>query len=287
MLGGVLLALLTSASWAMGNVFIQRSSRTVGTPRAMLWALLAGAALSGALSPGFDHRAAPLTAATWGWAVVAALAALLAYVCLFYSVERAPLSIAVPLVSSWSVIATVFAAVVLHERPTPGQLAGAALVIAGVLCVSIAGGRGAASGGMSARRAVLAGFGSALGFGVMVPAIDAAVAPAAGAFGATGLVYGLGIAIGVPAALALRVPLSPPPARTWPLLVVTGLFETFGFVALAFAHRFAPNAVVTPVSSLAAALTVLYAWVVLRERPHPLAAVGAVLASLGIVVLAR
>jgi drug/metabolite transporter (DMT)-like permease len=202
-------------------------------------------------------------------------------------VERAPLSIAIPLVSSWSVIATLFAGVVLHEQPSQTQLAGGALVIAGVLLVSIASGRAAATPGVSARRAVLAGLGSAVGFGVMVPAMNAGVAPRLGAFAATALIYGLGVALGLPIALALRLPLRPPPRRVWPLLLVTGAFETLGFVAVTAAHRFAPNAVVTPVSSLASALTVLYAWVALRERPHPLAGAGALLASLGIVVLAR
>ena len=50
--------------------------------------------------------------------------------------------------------------------------------------------------------------------------------------------------------------------------------------------RHAPMAVVSPVVSLAAALTVLYAWLVLRERPGRLALAGAALASAGVVLLA-
>jgi drug/metabolite transporter (DMT)-like permease len=88
-----------------------------------------------------------------------------------------------------------------------------------------------------------------------------------------------------PLALAARVPLRLPPRSAWGQLVLTGCFETFGFVLLAFAHNYADNTVVTPVSSLAAALTVLYGWVVLRERPHPLATAGAILASIGVVIL--
>ena len=80
--------------------------------------------------------------------------------------------------------------------------------------------------------------------------------------------------------------IAPPPRAAWPLVLATAFTETAGFVAVSFARRFAPLAVVTPVSSLASALTLVYAWLVLRERPRPLAAAGAAIASTGIVVLA-
>ncbi|HEU4539334.1 MAG TPA: EamA family transporter, partial [Polyangiaceae bacterium] len=96
----------------------------------------------------------------------------------------------------------------------------------------------------------------------------------------------LEIALGVPLARALGVALGPPPRSVWPLVLITGCVETAGFVAIAFARRHAPMAVVAPVSSLASALTVLYAWVVLRERPRRVAAAGAALACAGVVVLA-
>jgi drug/metabolite transporter (DMT)-like permease len=119
----------------------------------------------------------------------------------------------------------------------------------------------------------------------MVPSLTHVV-PATGEFGATAIVYALGLLFGIPLARALGIPLRPPPRAAWPLVLATGCFETFGFVTIAFARRYAPMAVVTPVSSLAAALTVLYAWVVLRERPPRLAAAGAVLACVGVVILA-
>jgi drug/metabolite transporter (DMT)-like permease len=45
-------------------------------------------------------------------------------------------------------------------------------------------------------------------------------------------------------------------------------------------------AIVAPAASLAAPLTVLYGWLVLRERPGPRAGLGAALACAGVVVLA-
>lgn len=308
---GVLLALLTSVSWAFGNVFIQKSGRAIGAPRAMLWALFAGGVIAGLLSLALDVRPAPFTASVFGWAVLAGLAGLLAYVCLFVSFARSPLSLAVPVVSSWSLISATFSFVAFGELPRSGPLLGAALVIVGVVLVSLGGSREsvgvepappgdaptavdlgqAPSGDASASSDPLArgrlwlAFGSAIGFGIMVPAITH-VTPATGEFGATALVYGLELALGIPVARAFGVTLRPPPRAVWPLILITGGVETAGFVAIAFARRYAPMAVVAPVSSLAAALTVLYAWLVLRERPRLIAAVGAALACAGVVALA-
>jgi drug/metabolite transporter (DMT)-like permease len=214
---------------------------------------------------------------------------LLAYICLFYAFEKAPLSLAVSLVSSWSLISGGLSMVVLGERPRSSALTGAAVVFTGVVLVSIGGARRATAeakepASTAPPGALLAAFGAAAGFGVMVPAVNQIV-PAAGEFGATAVVYALSMLLALPIAIFARVPLRPPPRAIWGLVLVTGCFETFGFVLLAFAHHFAENTVVTPVASLAAALTVLYAWVVLRERPHPLATIGAILASIGVVIL--
>jgi len=233
-------------------------------------------------------RPAPFDGTMWAWTVAGVVGCLFAYICLFYAFEKAPLSLAVSLVSSWSLISGALSMTLLGERPRSSALFGAVVVFSGVVLVSIGGARRAAAPEPSTTTAppsaLLAALGAAAGFGVMVPAVNQIV-PAAGEFGATAFVYALSVVTALPVALWARIPVRPPPRAIWGVLLLTGCFETFGFVLLAFAHRFAENTVVTPVASLAAALTVLYAWVVLRERPHPLATAGAVLASVGVVIL--
>jgi drug/metabolite transporter (DMT)-like permease len=285
---GVGLALVTSVSWAFGNVYIQKSGRAAGAAAAMVWALAAGGLLSALFALLFDQRTAPVDGAVVGWTVTAGVSGAVAYVCLFEAFERARLSHAVPIVSSWSLISALLAITVFGERLRAPQLAGAATVFVGVLLVSL----GAARKGRddhgadraSGRRGMLAAAGAAVGFGIMVPAIGRLV-PAFGEFGSSAVVYALGLAFGVPAAAMARLSLRLPAARHWPLLLLTGCFETAGFIAVAFARRFAPMTVITPVASLASALTVLYAWLVLRERPDPLSAIGAALASIGVVIV--
>ena len=52
------------------------------------------------------------------------------------------------------------------------------------------------------------------------------------------------------------------------------------------AGRYAPLALVSPLSSLASAFTVLYAWAVLRERPAKPVLLGAGLVCAGVITLA-
>jgi drug/metabolite transporter (DMT)-like permease len=288
---GLALALVTSVCWALGNVCIQKSGRALGAARAMVWALAVGAVAAGIMALLLDRPAAPFTGAVAAWVAVAAVTGLAAYACLFHAFAHAPLSLAVPFVSSWSVVAAAFSIAALGERPRPAHLAGAALVVAGVLLVSSAVGGAERAGGppggrpAGGRRALLAAAGSGVSFGVMVPAMGEVTA-AAGAFGTSALVYAVGLALGVALGRARGVDLAFPPARLWPLLLLTGAFETAGFVAVSVAGQHAPMAIVAPAASLAAPLTVLYGWLVLRERPGPRAGLGAALACAGVVVLA-
>jgi drug/metabolite transporter (DMT)-like permease len=287
---GVLLALLTSVSWAFGNVFVQKSGRAIGTVRATLWALVVGGTVAGLLSLALEARQEPISAAVLGWTGVAGLAALLAYGCLFHAFEHAPLTLAVPVVSCWCLIAGFLSFAIFGERPGTLPLVGASIVFLGVLLVSVGAGirggdrSGQGGGGPRRRGALVVALGAAIGFGVMIPALTR-VAGVWGALGATAIVYLLVVALGLPVALFWRIDVRPPPPAAWGLVLVTGASETLGFVCVSLARRFAPMTVVTPVSSLAATLTVLYAWLVIGERPPRLAAAGAALACAGIVML--
>jgi drug/metabolite transporter (DMT)-like permease len=64
------------------------------------------------------------------------------------------------------------------------------------------------------------------------------------------------------------------------------VFETAGFACIVLAGRYAPLALVSPLSSLASAFTVLYAWAILRERPARPVLIGAALVCAGVITLA-
>ena len=142
---------------------------------------------------------------------------------------------------------------------------------------------GASKGRMP--RWLLASIGAAFGFGVMIPAMER-LTPLFGSVGAIGVAYGADLAIGLPLAAVARLSLAPPPWRVWPAVALASLFETAGFACITEGMTRAPLAVVSPLASLASALTVLYAWMILRERPSRGALIGAGLVCVGVVVLA-
>src|SRR5262245_55720275 len=133
MLAGVVLGLGASACWAVANVAVQRSTRHAGAFRALFWALLVGLAMVAVAAPLLDVRRGPPAATDGLWLLGAGAAALLAYLCMFHAFEHGRLTIAVPVISSWAVLAAALSLVLFDDRLRPTQLAGAAAVIAGAV----------------------------------------------------------------------------------------------------------------------------------------------------------
>jgi drug/metabolite transporter (DMT)-like permease len=299
MIGGLVLGLGASACWAVANVTVARSGRKVGAVRALLWAQLVGIAVLAEVSMATDYRPVPLGATHLLWIAIAGVAGLLGYGCLFYALQHGRLSIAVPIMSSWAVLSAGISVAIFGERLRGGQLVGAALVVAGAVLVSRHAGSGSAESsdssgtpsvapqppGTRRPRWLLASVGTAIGFGVLIPAMER-MAPATGRLGSVCVVYAADIVLGLPLALLFRLSLRPPPLNAWGIVALAGIFETAGFVCISLGAIVAPLAIISPLSSLASAMTVLYAWLVLRERPAPVAAVGAALAAAGVIVLA-
>jgi drug/metabolite transporter (DMT)-like permease len=285
MLAGILLGLGASTCWALANVAVARSGRSIGSFRALLWAQLSGAAMAAVAAAAIDQRNMALWSSLGGWIGLACASSLLAYVCMFYAFEHGRLTIAVPIMSSWAVISAALSLALFHERLGRAQLLGGAAVVAGALVVSRYGQAETTKGGGSTPRWLIASAGAALGFGVLIPTMGRLV-PAFGSVGAIIVVYLADIAIGLPLALAFRIDLRPPPAAVWLPVLAAGFFETAGFACLTIAARVAPLALVSPFASLASALTVAYAWLVLRERPARAVLIGAALVCTGVVILA-
>ncbi len=286
MLAGILFGLGASTSWALANVAIARAGRSVGSLRALLWAQVTGFGMAALASVALDERQLALVPSLGGWIAAAAVAALIGYGCMFYAFQHGRLTVAVPIMSSWAVISAALSIAVFGERLGGTQLAGGAAVVVGALLVSryahAEGGR--ASGGATPRW-LLAAVGGAIGFGVLIPMMDRLV-PAFGSIGAVGAVYVADLVLGLPLALLFRIGLRPPSGAAWWPILAAGFFETAGFACIIVGSRFAPVALVSPFASLASAITVVYAWAVLRERPPRLILVGAAFVTAGVVILA-
>src|SRR5881394_2029400 len=121
MFAGVLLGLGASACWALANVAVARAGKRVGAIRALLWAQLSGAAMAAVGALLLDQRSGAVSGPVAGWLGVAGAAALLGYVCLFYAFEHGRLTIAVPIMSSWAVLASALSLAIFREPVRPIQ----------------------------------------------------------------------------------------------------------------------------------------------------------------------
>jgi transporter family protein len=232
-----------------------------------------------------ERPAAAWTAADVLWAGAGGVAALCAYVGLFLATEHGRLAIVVPIVSSWAVLSAAIGIVLLGEVARATQLAGAALVVAGVVLVARAtAGPDPDEARGASRGALWAALAGALGFGVLIPALSR-LAPVTGALGGVVLVFAIDLALGLPVARRRGIALAPPHGGDWGPVALAGLCEVAGFACITLGGSHAPLAVVAPAASVAAPLTVAWAWVVLHERPGALAGCGAALSSLGVLVL--
>lgn len=288
---GVAFALVTSVSWAVANVCIQRSGQALGVVRALLWAMLIGGLAAGLAAVPLGETPRIPAGRELGLLGLCVLFGLIANLGMFAAFAHGRLVTVTPVVSSWSVVAALLSWLVLGERVAAPQLGAAAVVFAGVMLVAVGAGRRAhepASDATSRRArtlAALAALAASLGFGALMPTL-ALLGPRVGELTATGLLCLGYVVVGVPLALLARRPLGPPRGGRWRVVVAAGLAEALGIAALVLARRHAPMTVVGPLSSLASAFTVLYAWVVLRDRPPRLVLVGAALCCLGVILLA-
>jgi drug/metabolite transporter (DMT)-like permease len=203
----------------------------------------------------------------------------------------------VPVTSLWVVVSTIIGVGWLDNVLSAVGVMGVGLVVAGNIVVtrygsdaegaSLAPVEGPPRGtGTTPRLALVWAAASGIGFGFMVPLVDV-IGSSVGRLWALPTLWGAELLLGLPVWLAMRVlPRLPRGSHEWLMVGRVGLFEITGFVALSMGLSLASVATVSPASSLGTALAVLSGVVLLKERPPKAAIVGALLASLGVVLAA-
>jgi len=107
----------------------------MGWQELLLWTTLAYIAISLVLLVGFRERLRLVPAARWG--VLASVFVVATVVTVSLALEKGDASQVLPVSASYPIFTAILAVIVLHERLTPRRMAGTALVIVGVIAVSI------------------------------------------------------------------------------------------------------------------------------------------------------
>jgi drug/metabolite transporter (DMT)-like permease len=297
MVNGVLLGLTAALCWGVADYCLRGASQSAGTFRALFFMQVVGLlALLIGVEPWFRLSFAGATpsavAATAGLSLIILAGAAL----LYRSFTIGKLAVVSPIAASFGAITTILA-LLTGERPSPPQMVGLGLLLVGVVLSGMASSHpsdaadaaSAAATNGSWRRLLGPGVPEALGatllFGVAYWALRYVVAQVGGVqvamigkatdlvaltvivllgWGARRFVGRASFAQGT-AAPAARA-LAPHSSVFWRWLVPGAILDTAANVAYNIGVAGALTSVVATLSSLFTAVTVVLAWVFLRER---------------------
>ena len=179
------------------------------------------------------------------------------------------------------VLSVVLAVVLLGERPGWTVLLGAAIVVAGVVAIGLAGGRTASR---ASRAGVVAGL--AIGIVIAVYTLWDATAVTVGGLPVVGLYWGsLVVQTALLSPWAAREPLRDIARAHRAALPIVAILAPLAYIFILFAIQVAPVSVVAPAREISVVLVSLAGWLWFRE-PHPAQRlVGAAVVLLGVGVL--
>jgi drug/metabolite transporter (DMT)-like permease len=193
----------------------------------------------------------------------------------------ADVSVVYPLARGTGPLLSVVAAiVVLGERPGILTLLGALVIVAGVVTIGLAGGRG---------RANAAGVLLGLAVGVLIAgytvwdsaAVTAGEMPVLALYWSSIVVQ---LALLAPAALRRRAALVDAASDHWRAALVVGVLSPLAYILILLAVQLAPLSLIAPAREVSVVLVGLAGWLLFRE-PHPvqrLVGAGVVLAGVAL-----
>lgn len=260
---GVIYGLLAACCWGASDFLGTLVVRRIGVLQTLFYMQLLSILVLGAFLLIFST--VPVVAADiWALAVGISFINTIGGMLLYRSFAIGTLAIVAPVASSFAVFTMVLALLFSGERPALLALGGALLVVFGVILVSIPSSDSQATG-----RIVLAGVPEALGvvvcFGIYFWSIEF-VTPLTGVFWPVLLVSITDLLAVLVLFFSWSMPPVSVPRPLWLPVIGAALFSSMAFIAFNLGVTFADTAIVTPLSSLASGVTVLLAWLVLRDR---------------------
>ncbi len=280
---GVLYGLIAAICWGLGDYAITALTRQIGSSKSLLliqiFSLLSWLALIWI----FPHNVSASTA-IWGIAILAGVFHVLGLVTTYRAFEVGTLSFVSPIASSFAIV-TALLYVAVGKSPAPLALVGTLLLIGGVVVVT----RSTPSEGPITLRGVPEAIISAIGFGIMFWLIDVYVKEPLGDVYPLILLKVMVTSYAAIATAFSKEKLSPPPeqpkVRVWQLAVIAALLDSAAWVATLFGYKHENGAVVTAVASLFSVVTIVMAWIFLKERLNRLQWIGVSVVLVGVLLV--
>ena len=275
---GILLGLMAALCWGSADFLARYATRLVGFYRTLIFMQIVGFVglslyllLSGELDSLLSHAGWQ----PWAWAVLAALLNIASSLALYRAFEIGVLTIVSPIAASYAAL-TALLALLSGEVISQQRVVGIVIVLLGVVLAAAAltppakvqAGEPQAKRQPRLARGVGLALLSAIGYGVMFWIFGFRVIPSLGGIAPVWLVRLMTpcvlLALAVPTRQNIRMP------RGWAfwLICAVGLLDTTAYVANTIGFTTRDVAVVSVLASLFSTVTVLLAWIFLRERLH-------------------
>jgi drug/metabolite transporter (DMT)-like permease len=272
---GILLGLLTALSWGSSDFLARFSARKIGSVRTTLWMQFAGLVMLTATLRwvgGWGHLFDGSGWIPWAWGIGVGCLNAFSTLCLYRSFEVGKMSVVAPISASYPAL-TMAISFFTGERLTALRLVGIALILIGVIAVA----RGEATGtdtleeAPGAATSRVPGIGiallSALGYGILFWVLGNRAVPRVGFAATVWMIRLTSSAVTAAFLLIRRQPIALPWERKVTVWILgMGVLDTAAFIMNNLGMQLEQVSVVSVLSSLYGAVTVLLAAMLLREH---------------------
>lgn len=279
----LLLAGLAALGWGVADYAVARVGEEVETLATFAYAQVGGAVAAVLLAALIG--VGPPAPGKWPALLAVGVVGAVAYLLLYAALQVGPVAVASPVAATNGGVAAVLGVLLLGETLGTPATAGLVLVTAGVVAASLQ--PDALRAALAGSSPVLPGAGlgavAALVLGATLFLLDL-VADAASPLLVVLVVRIVGSVLGVPLAEAT---VERPARAMLPWVVGIGVVDAVAFGAFVLALRGGKVAVVAPISSLFAVVTVALAWALLREPLSLVQKAGVAVTLVGLPLLSR
>jgi drug/metabolite transporter (DMT)-like permease len=274
----IILALSAALCWGTADFLASYATRLIGTYRTLFFMQFFGLIGLGIYLAASGELARLLHSAgwhVWGWALLVALLNVVSSLALYRSFEVGTLAIVSPIAASSSAL-TVILSFLSGESLSLTQDAGILFALLGVILAAmhlkqlkskaIDGKSVPVSGTFQITRGVSWAIAASAGYGLLFWLLGFFVTPVLGGVMPIWIVRVVTLCTLALFAIPAQQSLTPPSGGMWWLIAGFGILDTAAYVLAAFGLRTGQIAIVSVLASLFSAVTVVLAWIFLRER---------------------
>jgi uncharacterized membrane protein len=268
---GIFFGLCAAICWGVGDFFARYATHRIGTYRTLCYIQFVGILglsiyllATGQLQYLLHHNSWQ----PWGWAILAAVLNIVSSLALYRAFEVGTLSLVSPIAASYAAV-TIILSVISGEVLTAVQNIAIVVVLIGVIVAStplVRKQTGLVSPWRKGLRGIGFAFIASIGYGLTFWMLGFFVTPALGNLAPVWCIRLITPSILFIFSPIVRQPLTFPRGSVWWFLIGVSVFDTFGYITYTTGMQGGDVSTVTILSSLYSTVTVVLAWIFLRER---------------------